>query len=60
MSDEPRGPGRPKKHEVRLNITAPVELDEAMREIADEDGVKVRDVWRTAGAEYVERRKKTR
>lgn len=55
---EPRGPGRPKKHEVRLNITAPVELDEAMREIAEEDGVKVRDVWRAAAEQYVKLRRR--
>lgn len=56
--DVKRGPGRPRKDEVRLNITAPMELDQAMREIAHEDDVKVRDVWRTAGAEYVDRRRK--
>ena len=55
MSEEKRGPGRPPKNEVRVDVKVSPELDQAMREIAETNGVKVRDVWRAAAQEYVGR-----
>ena len=50
--------GRPTKGltDVAINLTAPRELAEAVRSLADAEGVKVREIWRRAAAEYVARR----